>query len=125
MMRNVHHAMVFCGLGLGIGLGLASCATAQPVPTEKLASSQAAIRAAAEVGAQKVPEASLYLRFAEEEQAAGNVQVAAGKTAEAAVSFKRASADAELALGLAREATAKNEAKVAATALQTGQTGAK
>jgi hypothetical protein len=95
------------------------------VPTDKLASAQASIRAASEVGAAKVPEASLYLRFAEEEQAKGNSQVAAGEAAQAAMSFKRASADAELALSLAREATAKNEASAAVTALQTGPSGAK
>lgn len=115
-MRHIHHVMVL----LGLGVVSSSCATARPVPTEKLGASQAAIRAAAEVGAEKVPEASLYLRFAEEELAQGKSLVAAGEEDKAAVAFRRASADAELALGLAREATARNEAKAAVSALQPG-----
>jgi Domain of unknown function (DUF4398) len=121
MMRNVHRMMVL----LGSGLALAACATARPVPTERLGAAQAAIRSAAEVGAEKVPQASLYLRYAEEEEAQGKKLVAAGENDQASVSFRRASADAELALSLAREATARNEATTATTALQAGTNGVK
>jgi Domain of unknown function (DUF4398) len=116
MMRNLYQLTVF----LGLGSMAASCASAGPVPTERLASSQAAIRAASEVGAGSVPDASLYLRFAQEEQEQGKNFVSAGENDKAAAAFRRASADAELALALAREANAKNEAKTAAAALQSG-----
>jgi hypothetical protein len=124
MMRNLRQMIVLLGL-LGSGSMAASCASAGPVPTERLASSQAAIRAATEVGAGGVPDASLYLRFAQEEQEQGKNFIAAGENDKAAAAFRRASADAELALALAREANAKNEAKTAAAALQAGTTGAK
>jgi hypothetical protein len=103
---------------LGWGVMSVACASAKPVPTERLGASQAAIRAADEVGAAQVPEASLYLRYAEEELATGKKLVAAGENEQAGMAFRRASADAELALALAREATARNEAKAATGALQ-------
>lgn len=122
MMRNAHRVMV---LLFGAGLLSAACATTKPIPTERLGAAQAAIRSAAEVGAEKVPQASLYLRYAEEEEAQGKKLVAAGENEQAGVSFRRASADAELALSLAREATARNEAITATTALQAGTNGIK
>lgn len=119
-MVNLRHGMAVIGLGL-----LASaCATAK-VPTDRLAASQAAIRTASEVGAERVPDASLYLRFAQEEQEQGRSFIAAGENEKAAVAFHRASADAELAIALARQAGARNEAKAAADALQAGSSGAR
>jgi hypothetical protein len=121
MVRNLRQIVVL----LGLGSLATSCASAGPVPNDRLASSQSAIRAASEVGAGGVPDASLYLRFAQEEQEQGKNLIAAGENDKAAAAFRRASADAELALALAREANAKNEAKTAAAALQAGTAGAK
>jgi hypothetical protein len=116
LMRKLRPWLLF----LGLSSVAPACASSGPPPTDRLAASQAAIRAAAEVGASSVPDASLYLRFAQEEQERGNTLVAAGENAKAAAAFRRASADAELALALAREAHAKNEAQAAKAALQTG-----
>jgi hypothetical protein len=120
MMSNACRMMVLLGLGV-----VSACASAQPIPTERLGASTAAIRAAAEVGAEQVPAASLYLRFAEEEDAQGKKLVSAGENDKASVAFRRASADAELALALAREATARNEAAAATAALKAHSSGAK
>jgi Domain of unknown function (DUF4398) len=109
-MRNV---MAF----IALGVLSASCATAHPVPTERLGASQAAVRAATEVGAENNPQASLYLRLAQEELEQGKQLVAAGDNEKAAVAFRRSSADAELALALARASTAQKEVKAATEAL--------
>ncbi len=75
------------------------------------------MRAATEVGAENSPQASLYLRLAQEELEQGKQLVAAGENEKAAVAFRRSSADAELALALARDSTAQQEAKAATEAL--------
>src|SRR5215470_7457962 len=100
---------------------LSACATTHPVPTERLAASQAAVRAAAEVGAENNPQASLYLRYAQEELEQGKQLVAAGENDKAAVAFRRSSADAELALALARASQAEREAKTAIDALNSAK----
>jgi len=100
---------------------LSACATTHPVPTERLAASQAAVRAAAEVGAENNPQASLYLRYAQEELEQGKQLVAAGENDKAAVAFRRSSADAELALALARTSQAEREAKTAVDALNSAK----
>src|SRR3982750_28222 len=105
-MRNVMALMI-------VGVLSASCATSRPVPTEKLGASQAAVRAATEVGAENNPQASLYLRFAQEELEQGKQLVAAGENEKAEIAFRRSSADAELALALTRASVAAKEAKVA------------
>lgn len=114
-MRNVRRFMiVLTWAALSV-----ACGSGPPVPTETLGASQAAIRAAAEVGAANVPEASLHLRFAEEQLALGKKHVAAAENDKAMAAFRKASADAELALALARQSKAKQEAGAAAAELQT------
>src|SRR5262249_10531402 len=80
---------------------------APPVPAEKLASAEAGIRAAAEVGAEGVPQAALHLKLARDqvEQAKGLVQ--RGDRDRATVVLDRAEADAALSLTLARESAAR------------------
>jgi hypothetical protein len=83
---------------------------APPVPAEKLASAEAGIRAAAEVGAEGVPQAALHLKLARDQvdQAKGLVQ--RGDRDRATVVLDRAEADAALSLALARESAARAEA---------------
>jgi len=86
----------------------AGCAA--PLRTE---ASSSGIRAAEEVGAAKVPQASLHLQLAKEEldQAKG---LAGSNEKERAVSMlSRAEADAELAVALSREDAEKAEARAA------------
>jgi hypothetical protein len=88
---------------------LLGCATV-PVPAEKLASAEAGIRAAAEVGAEGVPQAALHLKEARDQvqQAKGLIQ--SGDRDRATMFLSRAEADAELSLALARESAARAEA---------------
>lgn len=91
---------------------LAACAgcAAVPAPQGRVASSEAAIRGAREVGAESVPEASLHLRLSEEQLAKAKAAMAEGDNATADLLLQRSRADAELALGLTREVTAVAEA---------------
>jgi hypothetical protein len=84
-----------------------------PAPTGKMADSEAAIRAASEVGADKVPTAALHLKLAQEEIAKGKAEIANGNNEIANLILLKAQGDAELALALAKEAQAKAEAQAA------------
>ncbi len=98
-------------------LCLAACATSA-MPQERLIASQSSIRAAEEVGAEKVPAAALHLQLAREqiEQAKKFMQQGANERAD--LVLQRASSDAELALALAREAPLRAQAQQAIDKLQ-------
>jgi len=83
------------------GLG---CASAPP-PTDQLASAEASMRAARELGAQHVPRAELHLRLAQEQVTEARKLAQNGDNEQAARLLNRAHADAELALALSRQAT--------------------
>lgn len=87
----------------------AGCASL-PAPTGRVASSEAAARSAREVGAERVPQAALELRLAEEQIAKAKELMANGDNERADLMLQRAQADAELALSLAREDQARNDA---------------
>ena len=84
-----------------------------PPPTERVASSEAAVRGAREVGAQSVPNAALHLKLAEEQIAKAKAAMQEDENEEAERLLMRAQADAELSLALARESQAKAEAQAA------------
>lgn len=88
---------------------MAGCASF-PAPTERMASSEAAVRGAREVGAERVPQASLQLRLSEEQIVRAKQLMADGDNEHADLLLQRAQADAELALSLAREDQARKEA---------------
>jgi hypothetical protein len=83
-------------------LGLAGCASA-PMPAVELQRSEASIRGAEELGALGVPDARLHLEMAKDQDARGKKMAAAGD-ARAVLVLARAESDAELAMGIAREA---------------------
>jgi len=87
----------------------AGCASAPP-STE---ASTSGIRAAEEVGAAKVPQASLHLQLAKEELEHAKVLSEKGENDKAASMLSRAEADAELAVALSREDAEKEEARAA------------
>jgi hypothetical protein len=91
---------------------VAGCANA-PAPLRTEASTSG-IRAAEEVGAAKVPQASLHLQLAKEELALAKSLFAKGDKEEAASMLLRAEADAELAIALSRKDAEKSEARAAA-----------
>lgn len=83
------------------------CATTQALRTETYA---AALRAAEELGATKVPEAALHLQLAKEAMVAATALNTEGATEEAISLLQRAEADAELALALSRADAEKTAA---------------
>jgi hypothetical protein len=104
-------------LGVLTGLvSLAACASA-PEPTDKLVSAQAAMRAAKEVGAEQYPQAQLHAQLAQEELDRAQKLIADGDNERAERMLWRATADAELAVAVAREGTSKKEAAAAESAV--------
>jgi hypothetical protein len=97
-------------LALAVALGVAGCASA-PAPTARMASSQATIRAAEAVGAERVPRAALHLKYARDQVAEAQTLIRADENERAAAVLQRAEADAELALALTKEAQMRGEAQ--------------
>ena len=101
-------------MGLGvvwISVGVGACASAPP-PHERVATSEAAIRGAREVGSEQIPQAALHLKLAEENVQKAKALMKDGDNQVAAFVLLRAQADAELALALARENKTKSDAQV-------------
>jgi flavin reductase (DIM6/NTAB) family NADH-FMN oxidoreductase RutF len=96
-------------LGIGLFVIVNGCAAA--VPNEKIAATDSSIRAAEELGAPRVPQASLHLQLAKEENGNAQKLMKDGDTKHAEGQLMRAQADAELALALAREAPMQAEAQ--------------
>ena len=96
---------------------IAACGGA-PVPNERVASAQASVRAAEVGGAQGVPQAILHLKRAKEQIEKAKALIKDGDNEEADWVLQRAEVDAELALSLAREATARSEAQSARDQVQ-------
>ncbi|MBN1207215.1 MAG: DUF4398 domain-containing protein [Myxococcaceae bacterium] len=85
-------------------------ATTKP-PTERLAESRTVIRAAEEVGAARVPEAATYLGFAHQQVTEAERLMNEGRYEAADLQLRQASADAQLALALARTVPLEDEAR--------------
>ncbi len=96
---------------LALLIPLAAGCASFPAPTDRMAASEAAVRGAREVGAEGVPQASLQLRLAEENIAQARAAMAEDDNELADRLLQRAQADAELALSLARENKARNDAQ--------------
>jgi hypothetical protein len=106
-----------------IGLVALACASA-PAPTERLASAQAAVRAAKEVGAKDVPQAKLHAQLAQEQVDHATKLIEEGENERADSILRRAQADAELAVAMAREASSQEQAETAEAALSPTKTEA-
>jgi hypothetical protein len=105
-------------------LAVAACG-GYAAPNEHMASSQAAARAAMEVGAKDSPQASLHLKLAQEEIAQAQKLMNDGDNKRADYVLTRAKADAELAVALAREAAAQQDAARLGDTLKSAQGGEK
>lgn len=101
-VRPIAFGCVLAFVALGCG--------SSPVPVEKMSSSEAAIRAAREMGAPDEPKASLHLRLAQEALERAKALSKEGDNERAETVLMRAQADAELALAIAREKKSKSEA---------------
>jgi len=107
-----------------LALGCA-CATTRSLPAEPLAQAEAEVRAAQEIGAERVPAARLHLQEARESIAAAR-ETNNDDPDGAARKLDIARAQAELANALAREQTARSEVEQAHAqldALKSGRTG--
>jgi hypothetical protein len=87
------------GLLLGLALGCGS----YPPPTERLTTAEAAIRGAEEVGASRVPRAALHMQLAKEQTEKARRLMQDSYNERAELTLKRAQADAELAISIAKE----------------------
>ena len=107
--------------GALLTLGCA-CATAPPLPAERLGQAEAEVRAAQEIGADRAPQARLHLQEARDTLAAAKETNQTDPEA-AARKLDIARAQAELANALAREQLARTEAEQAHTRLDTLRNG--
>jgi len=89
--------------------GLVACGSSA-IPADKLARSEAAVRSAHELGAEKNPNAALHLKLAQEQLAQGKALIKDGENKRAEYILARAEADAEVAMNLSRQSVAKAEA---------------
>ncbi|MFO0672489.1 MAG: DUF4398 domain-containing protein [Polyangiaceae bacterium] len=96
-------------IALALSLGLVACGS-YPSPTERMASSQAALRVAQEVNAASNPQAALHLKLAQEQLEQAKQMMAENNNRRAEYVLMRAEVDAELAEALAREAQLKAQA---------------
>lgn len=84
-----------------------------PLPVSEMADSESAVAAAREAGATRVPDAAAHLKLANTQIDAAKRMIDDGDNAEAKYTLDRAAEDARLALFLAREDSARQEAKKA------------
>jgi len=100
--------------GIGLLLSVSACGAGYAVPTQRMADAQAAQRSAKELGADKIPEAQLHLKLAEEQIAKADASIKESDNRRADYILVRAKADAELALAIAKEKKSMSEAQMAA-----------
>ena len=104
-------------------VGLSGCSSS-PVPHAKVASSEAAIRAAQETGSRDVPQAALHLKLAEEQLEQAKKLIRDDETERASYVLSRAEADAELAVVLSRVERSKAKAGTALDNVRAVRSGA-
>lgn len=105
-------------------LALGGACGSYPPPTERLTTSEAAIRAADEMGAGQVPRAALHLKLAQEQTDTARKLIEDGYNERAELTLKRAQADGELALAIAKEHATVERAQAAHAKLDELRAGA-
>ncbi|MEO8800250.1 MAG: DUF4398 domain-containing protein [Polyangiaceae bacterium] len=110
MKRETFTLMTLAGAALVLCVG---CGSSYPSPTARMADSESAVRAAQEVGGQSQPQAALHLKLAQEQIDQAKQLMNDGDNQRADFVLMRADADAELAVSLARQETARQQAKQA------------
>ena len=99
-------------------VALGACASSGPPPASRLAQSESAIRNAQAVGADRVPTAAVHLKAANEALGVARQLMADGDDVRAEYILMRAKSDAEVAMSLAREVQAHNDAQRALDEVQ-------
>jgi hypothetical protein len=92
-------------------LALAGCGGEYGVPASHVANARNAIAAAEGAGAAQRPRADVHLRLAHAELSNARVELQRGDDRTADMLLLRAKSDADLAMALAQEASAKREAQ--------------
>ena len=106
-MKTIH-AMGAAVIGLAaIAVG---CGASAAPPVERLASTDAAVRSARELGALSDPQAALHLKLADEQVARARQLMHDGDNKHADLLLQRARSDAELAVMLTKERAAETDA---------------
>jgi len=100
-MNNVKTTLIIGVATLGMG-----CMGAT-LPTAQVASAEASVRAAQELGAPSVPRAELHLRLAQEELKQAQQSAKDGDGDRGKMLLERARVDAELAIAIARQRKAE------------------
>ncbi len=98
---------------------VSGCAAIQ-IPTDRLERNEASIRSAEGLGANSVPNARLHLQMAKDQTVVAK-RMAEDGDERAILVLSRAEADAELALGMARETAVHSDALKAAEDLKVVQ----
>jgi hypothetical protein len=99
--------------GLALLAVVTGCGGSFLPPNDRLATAEAAARSAKELGATQEPNAKLHLQLAEEQIEQARTLMKEGENKAADNKLMRASADAELALMLAKEHAAQVETEQA------------
>lgn len=107
----------------GLAALASACASSFPPPADRLASSEAAIRSAKELGAESDPQAALHVKLADEQVSTARNLMKDGENKRADLVLQRSKADAELAVMLTRERSAKTEAQKSRQVLDTQKSG--
>ena len=94
-----------------IALALVGCGGSYPEPKDQQTASEAAVRSAVEVGADKDPTATLHLKYAKDQNEEAKKLIADGDNHRAEMVLARAKADAELSLMLAKAHNEKVQAE--------------
>jgi hypothetical protein len=103
--RGKEETMTRFASTLALSAWLVGCG-GSALPPAKVADTQAAIAAAAAVGAESNPQAALHLKMARDQLRQAQWLLADGKDREARLVLERAQADADVAMMLTREAQA-------------------
>ena len=103
-------------------LMVVGCASFPP-PTERLNTTEGAIRGATEVGAEQIPRAALHLKLAQEQTDKARQLMEDDDNELADQSLRRAQADAELAIALSHVAKSNVQAGAAVDAARAVRSG--
>src|SRR3954468_7840399 len=114
MRENMKSTLGWAAIGVGaMSLATVAGCASVPGPNAKVASSEAAIRAAQESGSKGVPQAALHLKLAEEQLLSAKASIRDNENERAEYILMRTQADAELAIALSHVAASNVQAGTA------------
>ena len=106
----MHRSMTTVLAASFVALG---CGASFPVPAQPLADAESAERSATELGAANQPKAQLHLQLAREQITRASAAMKDGDNERADYLLRRARSDAELAIALTRDQSAKTDSQKA------------